>query len=173
MLTPTTEPKTPAAETEIVASGLREAKINAIDGRRLQALAAEARASARGRSHLLLHQDASDPIQRFLVAGTRGTYIRPHRHPKQWELVALLSGVARVLTFTPHGRMDEYIELGRSGACVVEIPQNAWHTIVILAPDTLFMEVKPGPCQSAEFAPWAPEEGAESCGEYVRGMESG
>jgi hypothetical protein len=38
---------------------------------------------------------------------------------------------------------------------------------VALAPETLVLEIKPGPYRPNEFAPWAPEEGEPASGAFV------
>lgn len=122
----------------------------------------EAAVAARGRTHVLLHPDHSDQVQRLIVALSERTYVRPHRHPKQWELLVLLRGAARVLLFGLEGLVEQTIELSPSAASVLEIPAGRWHSLVPLQPATVLMEVKPGPFRPGVFAPWAPEENAPS-----------
>ena len=50
---------------------------------------------------------------------------------------------------------------------VVQIPNGTWHSGVALAPETLVLEIKPGPYRPNEFAPWAPEEGEPASGAFV------
>ena len=60
----------------------------------ITALFREAELSPRKRTHLLLHRDHADQVQRLLIACCVGTYVRPHYHPEQWELTSLLQGNA-------------------------------------------------------------------------------
>jgi hypothetical protein len=51
---------------------------------------------------------------------------------------------------------------------MVQIPASAWHTCVVHEPDTVIIEVKPGPYRPNEFADWAPEEGHERAAQFVQ-----
>ncbi len=56
-------------------------------------------------------------------------------------------------------------------APVVHIAVSEWHAGVVRAPDTLVLEVKPGPYRPNEFANWSPEEGHEQATKLVQWME--
>lgn len=136
-------------------------------------LCRESRTSPRLRSHRNLHGQLSDPFQRMLVAIQPGSYIRPHRHwldPKP-ETVACLAGEIGVLVFDDNGRAIQRGHLrpgSQQWGC--DIPAGAWHTLVCLAPDSVFLEAKPGPYvpfQPADFAEWAPEPGSAEAGPYL------
>lgn len=116
----------------------------------------EAKISPRKRAHLLLHHDHADQVQRLLIACCVGTYFRPQYHAEQWELMSLLQGNAEVITFTADGSVRGRYSMQR--APVVQIGQNMLHTIIITAPQTLLLEVKPGPFRPPEFPSWSPEE---------------
>lgn len=139
-------------------------------------LVAQASGSGRRRKNLNLHESLDDPIQRFVNDFEPGTYVRPHRHGDKWELFVLLQGAAAILTFDDDGRVQERVELNTvEGARIVEIPQATWHTLVSLAPATVLFEVKRGPYDPtapAEFAPWAPGEGADQAIAFERNLRA-
>jgi len=141
----------------------------------LRTLSVEARAGARRRKNLNLHETLDDPIQRLCNAFEPGTYVRPHRHgPGVWELFALLAGRAAALTFDAHGTVTARAELGAETNCVVEIPAGAWHSLVALAPGTVLFEVKHGPYRPSgeeNFAAWAPPENTAHAAAFVAWME--
>ncbi|TAM47008.1 MAG: cupin fold metalloprotein, WbuC family [Gammaproteobacteria bacterium] len=148
-----------------------------IDLAALRALAAEAAASPRRRKNLNLHETLDDPIQRLCNAFEPGTYLRPHRHTAGgvWELFALLTGRAAMLTFDDAGRVTGRTELGAEANYVVEIAPATWHSLVSLAPGTVLFEVKRGPYRPTgehDFASWAPKEGDARAGAFVTWMES-
>jgi cupin fold WbuC family metalloprotein len=62
-----------------------------------------AKSAARLRTHMLLHTSHEDPVQRLLVALSRGTYIQPHRHNEQWEMIVPLKGPLALLLFSTTG----------------------------------------------------------------------
>jgi len=57
-------------------------------------------------------------------------------------------------------------------APIVQIPLTIWHTSVVREPDTLVVEIKPGPYAPNRFAEWAPEEGTERAGPFLRWVTS-
>ena len=124
----------------------------------IAALALQAAKSERKRAHLLLHAGHEDQVQRLVIAMQPGTYVRPHHHSLQWEMLILLTGGGEVLRFSEDGKLLGRIEMN-AGAPVVQIPMGAWHGFVVCEADTAVMEVKPGPYRPNEFAEWAPPEG--------------
>ena len=127
-------------------------------------LEAKATASPRKRAHFTIHTAATDLVQRFFVVAARDSYFRPHRHLTKSELALVLHGQVDILTFDESGRVT-----GRHGVGQVtqtagyETPQGQWHTLIVASDTATFLEVKEGPydpATAAEFAPWAPAEGA-------------
>jgi cupin fold WbuC family metalloprotein len=145
--------------------------VNSVTESQIAALLEESRASVRRRAHLLLHAGHADPVQRLLIALQPGTYVRPHQHSAQWEMLTLHRGRADVLAFAADGTLRERHALHPS-APVIQIPQGTWHGAVVLEPDTIVMEVKPGPYRPNEFAAWAPEENAPSAAQFVPWVET-
>lgn len=135
-----------------------QAGLYLVDASRMTTLVGAAANSPRLRAHLLLHAGPEDQVQRLLIAAQPGTYVRAHRHSAQWEMLTLQSGRMDVLCFDEDGRV-----LGRKALApaspVVQIAPGIVHGCVVAAPDTVVLEVKPGPYQPNEFLAWAPEEG--------------
>src|SRR4051794_38156618 len=77
--------------------------LSSVGEHRLNTLFLQAERAGSGRAHLLLHRDASDPVQRLLIALNPGTYIPPQRHPSQWELQLLMFGRIRTVMFDENG----------------------------------------------------------------------
>jgi cupin fold WbuC family metalloprotein len=129
--------------------------MNTVDLARLDRVSAAARGSARLRMNDNLHQ-MEDVVHRLLNATEPGTYVQPHRHrtPPKVETVAVLRGRGAVLIFDDRGKLTEKSLLAPSGPDLVcEIPAGAWHSLVALAPGTVWFEVKLGP-----YAPPPPED---------------
>ena len=133
----------------------------------LAQLADAAAASARRRSHILLHADHQDQVQRLLIALEPDSYVRPHVHSEQWEMIVLLRGRLDLLVFTPQAELTQRLAMSAASP-VVQIPRGIWHGGVALESQTLVMEVKPGPYRPNEFAEWGPEEGDAASGAFVR-----
>jgi len=132
-------------------------------------LTKEAIKAARKRAHLLLHTGHADQVQRLAIAAQPGTYVRPHQHPKQWEVLVLLRGGFDVLLFEPDGKLLERKTLDESTP-YVQIPILAWHTCYVRKRNTVILEIKPGPFRPNEFAVWAPPEGTKQAGDLLRWM---
>jgi len=129
----------------------------------LDELAAGATASPRGRTHYNLHAAPADLVQRYLVVANRGSYFRPHRHTSRAELALIVRGQLDLITFDEAGRVTARYALGEgAGNIAYENGPGSWHTVIVKADGTTFLEVKQGPYDPAtasEFASWAPAEG--------------
>jgi cupin fold WbuC family metalloprotein len=132
----------------------------------LAQLADAAAASARRRSHILLHADHQDQVQRLLIALEPDSYVRPHLHSEQWEMIVLLRGRLDLLIFSPRAELTQRLVMSATSP-VVQIPQGTWHGGVALQSQTMVLEVKPGPYRPNEFATWGPGEGAAASGAFV------
>lgn len=142
----------------------------------LAQMLARAAESPRRRSHHNLHEAAEDPIQRLFVAACRDSYFRVHRHPGKWEFSLVVRGAFDVFTFDDAGRVLERVRVGPdSGVQAFELPAGAWHTWLPQAEKSAFFEVKAGPydpATAAEFAPWAPAEGAPEVADFVARLQA-
>jgi cupin fold WbuC family metalloprotein len=141
-------------------------RIQSVNARRLAELAREASVAPRRRAHLLLHQGPDDQVQRLIIMLQPGSYVRPHHHSQQWEMLVLQQGCGDVLMFDEVGILLDRTELSQR-APVVQIPVGLWHGFVVREPDTAVMEIKPGPYRANEFAVWAPEEGDAKAARFV------
>jgi cupin fold WbuC family metalloprotein len=142
----------------------------------LDELAAKAAASPRARAHHNIHATPADPVQRFVVVAQHDSYFRPHRHATRSELAILVRGNVDVLTFDEHGRVTARYSVGEgTGSIAYETPQGVWHTVVPGAGGAAFLEVKQGPydpATSAEFAAWAPAEGAAAVPKFLHWLRA-
>ncbi len=138
-----------------------------IDQAAIAELVRQSQASPRKRSHLLLHAGHDDQVQRLVIALQPGTYVRPHHHSEQWEMLVVLHGRAQLLNFDASGRLLGSTELSPR-APVAQIPVGAWHGFLAGEADTVVMEIKPGPFRANEFADWAPPEGDPQAADYLK-----
>lgn len=129
----------------------------------LDELAATAAASARKRTHYNLHGSPADLVQRYLVVANRGSYFRPHRHTTRAELALIVRGELDLIVFDEARRITARYGFGTgTGNIAYENSPGIWHTVVVRADATTFLEIKQGPYDPAtasEFADWAPAEG--------------
>ena len=131
------------------------------------------RSSPRRRIILPFHKSSSNLLHRMLNAGQPGTYIRPHWHrdPPKDEALVLLQGEICVFLLEEDGRIRQAVRL-KAGTddLGIDIAAGTCHTFVVLEPDTVVFETKPGPYAQAtdkDFAPWAPAEGTPEAAGYL------
>jgi cupin fold WbuC family metalloprotein len=82
-------------------------------------------------------------------------------------MIVLLRGRFDFLIFDPQAELVQRLAMS-AAAPVAQIPPGTWHGGVALAPQTMVLEVKPGPYRPNEFAAWAPEEGEPASSAFVR-----
>ncbi|HKK06921.1 MAG TPA: WbuC family cupin fold metalloprotein [Gammaproteobacteria bacterium] len=139
-------------------------------------LVAKAGQSPRRRTNYNVHTSGDAPVQRYFIAAKQDSYFRPHRHPTKWEFALVIRGGFDVLVFDDEGRVTERQAVGpQAGVVAFEIPANTWHTWLPTAEDSAFVEIKEGPydpASAAEFAAWAPEEGAAEVADFVQRLRT-
>lgn len=135
-----------------------------IDGALLDRVSNLARTSLRLRKNHNFHQNEADVSNRLLNAIEPGSYIIPHRHmdPAKDETFVVLRGRFGLVLFDDSGNVTRQAVLDSAGPVFgVTIPHGTFHSIVSLAPGSVFFESKAGPYVALtpeERAPWAPVE---------------
>lgn len=145
-------------------------------------LCAQSKTRSRLRAHRTLHQSADDVVQRMLIAIQPESYVPAHCHrtSNQWEMLVVLQGKLDCLLFDDAGCLTQRHVLEAGGiASGIELSPSVWHSVVSQHPDTVMLEVKPGPYdpqKAAEFANWCPPENAltaSDCREWMRRAKLG
>ena len=117
-------------------------------------LTKQAKESPRLRAHLNLHETLDANAQRLLVALEPGTEMPIHRHPVTNETQMVLRGRMKVKFYNDNKEITEEFDLcpteGRYG---IHTPKGQWHTLEVMEPGTIILEVKDGP-----YVPSAPED---------------
>jgi cupin fold WbuC family metalloprotein len=122
---------------------------------------------------LPLHPSHRDTLHRMLNACQPGTYIQPHRHLSQpkAESIVVRHGAIGFVLFDEGGRITgEHLLRAGTEHFGIDLHPGVYHTFVVLEPDTVLFEVKPGPYQEATdkaFATWAPIEGAVEARQFL------
>lgn len=142
----------------------------------IESLTEAARRSSRKRMNYNLHKSMDENVQRFFNAFETDSYVRPHRHvqPGRFELFLCIRGKGAAIIFADDANITDTSILSPGGECIgVEIPDNTWHTIIALSPDTVFFEVKEGPympIEDKDFAPWAPDAADPGHVDYLKNL---
>lgn len=151
--------------------------VRIVDKGFLDALTAQAGAAPRKRKNFNFHASESEACNRLLNAVEPGSYVRPHRHldPGKDETFVIVRGRFGFVVFDQAGSVTLARVLDASGGCcVVDVPHGTYHTLVALAPGSVFFEAKAGPfvpLGEAELAPWAPAEWSDGAAAYLASLE--
>ncbi len=148
-----------------------------IDDALLDAVAGAASTSPRRRRNHNFHQADTDACHRLLNAIEPGSYVVPHRHldPAKDETFVVLRGRFGVVLFDAAGATTHRIVLDCAGPTYgVTIPHGTFHSVVALAPGSVFLEAKAGPylpLTGEERAGWAPAEQDAGAADYLTWLE--
>ena len=145
-----------------------------VDKTALDALTQKAKESPRKRMNLNLHEKLEDAIHRLCIAMEPETYVRPHRHNEdgKWEMAVIVLGRATVVLLSDDGTVRNRVDLEPNGEnFAIETPQGTYHTWLPQDEHIAFIEFKRGPYdpdKTNEFAPWAPAEGSQGAGAFLK-----
>lgn len=141
----------------------------------LNTIVEQARHSPRQRQNYDFHEPA-EKVQRFLNVLQPGTYVRPHRHqrPSQvngFEFFLVIQGEIGIIIFDESAQILQTERISANGATrAIELPEGVYHTLVVLVPDTVMLELKEGPYNPTtdkEFLDGFPAEGTPAAEQMV------
>lgn len=144
----------------------------------LDALSGRAGASARRRQNFNFHAELTHPAQRLLNAVEPDSYIRPHRHrdPLRDETFVVLRGAFGLVLFDDMGNVTQSVAISAGGECIgAHVPGNTFHTLISLAPGSIFFEAKAGPYEALtdkDFGSWSPPEGDSRVAGYLSSLRA-
>ena len=144
-----------------------------IDDELLERVSRAASDSPRRRKNYNFHSSDDAASHRLLNAIEPGSYIQPHCHsdPAKDETIIALRGRLGVVFFDANGTVTSTVELVPGGPTSgVNIPHGVFHSLVALAPGSVFFESKAGPYRpltASEKADWAPAEGSSAASEFL------
>jgi cupin fold WbuC family metalloprotein len=131
-----------------------------VSGDDIAALTAAARQAPAGRARLILHPDRDDTLHEMVIALPPNSCDHPHINFKSGKSFLALSGQFAVMVFSDDGSAIRPIVLSADsrwpGARLTRLRRPAWHTIIPLSSDTVFLETIVGPFTGNQFAPWFP-----------------
>ena len=130
----------------------------------IQWLKGKAAGNARERVRLCAHLSIDDAVHEMLIVHTKGTYIRPHKHPNKSESFHMIEGDLDIVVFDEDGKVLELIEMGEysSGSRFYwRLSESFYHTVIPKSDVVVFHETTSGPFERATSnvpAPWSPAE---------------
>lgn len=117
-----------------------------IDNTLLDKVSGEAKESPRLRMNYNFHTSLNAKAQCLLNAVEPGTKVVVHRHLHADETFIVLRGRLKVLIYNNDKSIQVKEEINPlRGVYGYNIPKGVWHTIEVLEPNTVLMEVKDGP----------------------------
>lgn len=112
----------------------------------LDKVSSAAKRNQRLRMNFNFHDSLESPSQRLLNALEPGTKIPIHRHKTTSETYIILRGKMRLSFYDNDGKIIESVILCSDTENLgYNIPKGQWHSLDVLAPDTVIFEVKDGP----------------------------
>lgn len=127
----------------------------------IQTLIASARRAPQGRARLILHPTREDSLHEMVIALPPDSCDHPHINFKSGKSFLALSGQFALICFSDDGSTIKPVVLSADdrwpGARMARLRKPAWHTIIALAGDTVFLESIIGPFEGNKFAAWFPD----------------
>jgi cupin fold WbuC family metalloprotein len=124
-------------------------------------LIAAARQAPAGRARLILHRDREDTLHEMVIALPPDSCDHPHINFKSGKSFLPLSGQFAVMVFSDDGTVVRPFVLSADsrwpGGRLARLRKPAWHTIIPLSGDTVFLETIVGPFTGNQFAQWYPD----------------
>lgn len=122
-----------------------------IDGKILDKLTAQAKASPRLRMNMDLRNGPEDLSQRMLNAMEPGTVMPIHRHHASSETVVILRGEIRWIFYDDNGVETERVVLDADGwPRMLNVEKDRWHSLECLESGSVLYESKDGPYHPLE-----------------------
>lgn len=117
-----------------------------IDDELLDEVSFRAVRNERLRMNFNLHDSLDAKAQRLLNALEPGTIVPIHRHCHTAETYILLRGKIKILLYDDKGNITAtHLLIPRNGVYGVHIPAGQWHSLEVLANNSVIFEVKDGP----------------------------
>ncbi len=137
--------------------------ITKVSRRDIEFLKAKASRNRRKRVRLCAHRSIEDPVHEMLIVHSKGTYVRPHKHPDKSESFHIIEGKLKIVIFNESGDILEVINMGdhpSEDAFFYRLSESYFHTVIPISDLVVFHETTDGPFRGDHtvFAPWAPAE---------------
>lgn len=133
--------------------------------------------NSRKRIRQNLHCSMDDSVHEMIIVHTLDTYVRPHKHSTKSESFHIIEGDFTVLIFDDKGEVIKTIPMSANNAnkpFCYRLAPGIWHSLVPETEFIVFHETTAGPFvpNSAEFAPWSPDENDAGALDYFKHLIS-
>jgi cupin fold WbuC family metalloprotein len=142
----------------------------------LQELKRLALLNPRQRVRLCAHTSPNSRLHEMFIVHARDCYVRPHKHIKKAESMAVLEGEVDVVLFHEDGSIRRVIQLGATDTGKIfyqRLPEEIYHMLIIRSELLVFHEIIEGPFlrESSIFPDWAPVEQGEASNVFIGQIE--
>jgi cupin fold WbuC family metalloprotein len=143
----------------------------------LQELKRLALLNPRQRVRLCAHISPNDRLHEMFIVHAQDCYVRPHKHIKKTESMAVLEGEVDIILFHENGSIRQVIQLGAMDTGKIfyqRLPEEIYHMLIIRTKFLVFHEIIEGPFlrESSIFPEWAPAEQGEASNAFIDQVES-
>lgn len=140
-----------------------EEDITNLSSKEIEFLKTKAACSKRGRARLCIHLSVESSLHEMLIALSKKTYVRPHKHLGKGESFHIIEGNLKIVIFDDQGNISKTISMGdyRSGnKFYYKLSKSCFHTVIPLSDFVVFHETTNGPFKREDtiYAQWAPSE---------------
>lgn len=114
----------------------------------IEEICTQASDNERLRMNFNLHDSLDESVHKLLNALQPGTVMPVHRHlhPPKKETFVLLQGALELKFYNDAKEVTRRFLLSETGDnLIAEIMPEEWHSFEVLEPDTVILEIKPGP----------------------------
>jgi cupin fold WbuC family metalloprotein len=133
----------------------------AVSSTDIKTLVEAARLAPQGRARLILHSTREDSLHEMVIALPPDSCDHPHINFKSGKSFLALSGQFALICFSDDGSKIKPFVLSAEdhwpAARMARLRRPAWHTIIPLAGNTVFLETIIGPFEGNQFASWFPD----------------
>jgi cupin fold WbuC family metalloprotein len=143
----------------------------------LQELKRLALLNPRQRVRLCTHSSPNSRLHEMFIVHTQDCYVRPHKHIKKTESMAVLEGEVDIVLFNEDGSIRQVIQLGAMDTgknFYQRLPEDVYHMLIIRTKFLVFHEIIEGPFlrERTTFPEWAPAEQGEDSNAFIGQIES-
>lgn len=130
----------------------------------IQRIKAKASENRRKTARLCTHLSVDDKVHEMLIVHSKGSYVRPHKHPGKATSYHIIEGELDLVVFSDDGGVFEVISMGEYPSGLVffwRLSDSRFYTLVAKTNTVVIHETAEGPFDRATstiFADWAPEE---------------
>lgn len=136
-----------------------------------------AKKSDNKRARLCLHKDREESLHEMIIALSKGTYVRPHKHINKIETFHIIEGHLRLFVFNNKGNVIDSFDMKppKSGECFLyRAEPDCWHMPAPVSNVVVFHEITNGPFtgkNDSVFADWSPREDEKTkVKEYLKSL---